>query len=212
VTSLRAKWTAYLDAQHRNPSGGVGRLVGERMGYQHAPETRWSLSLLALRPGDRVLDLGCGAGHGISLLHHRQPDQPVVGVDLSETMLRSAARRNRGALARRRLSLLRADIGSLPFRPASFERIVSIHTFYFWPNPRELVERLTTLLAPAGRMVAIFATARTEATGVRVYWPLHERAQALVGELERAPGVHATFVTGPDSRQYNNVAIVLDKE
>jgi hypothetical protein len=60
--------------------------------------------------------------------------------------------------------------------------------------------------------VIAFATAETRPTGERVFWPLHERAHALVHELQHQAGLSVHLEHGPDSRQFNNVAIVIDRE
>ena len=44
--------------------------------------------------------------------------------------------------------------------------------------------QLTNLLVSGGRLVSTFATAHSLQDGERVYWPLHQRAEALVGEVE----------------------------
>jgi ubiquinone/menaquinone biosynthesis C-methylase UbiE len=211
VTALYARWSAYLDQQHRYPIGLVGQLIGERMIRQHAPETAWSVALLNLRPIDRVLELGSGAGQGLALAL-RQRSYQIIGMDLSSTMIQAAIRRNRAALTHGFLSLVRGDIAALPFQGQRFDKIVSIHTLYFWPDLPTIFAQLAALLAPGGRSVTTFATARTGPTGERIYWPLHERAQALVDELNQDVGIQATLISGPDSRQFNNVAIIIDKQ
>ncbi len=131
MTVLSAKWSAYLDQQHRYPSGCIGQLIGERMRQQHAPETNWSVDLLHLQPTDRVLEIGFGAGRGLALAMAQADQRRVTGVDLSPTMLRAAARRHRMALARDQLILVRANLANLPFGEACFDKLFSIHTFYF---------------------------------------------------------------------------------
>ena len=211
MTALRTLWSAYIDRQHRYPTGLVGQIIGERMVRQHAPETAWSIALLELQPADHVLEIGCGAGRGLALALKHGLNQRIIGVDLSATMIASAARRNDAARTHGQLSLLRADIVALPFHERHFDKIVSIHTFYFWPNPRAIVDQIVALLADGGRFVTTFATARTAPTGERTYWPLHERAQALASELNQERGIRATFISGPDSRQFNNVAMLIEK-
>jgi SAM-dependent methyltransferase len=211
VTALSARWSAYLDQQHRYPSGLIGRLIGERMRRQHAPETDWSVALLHLQPTDHVLEIGFGAGGGLALTLRQAIQGHVTGIDLSATMIQAAIRRNRAALAHEQLALLRGDIAHLPFGTQQFDKILSIHTFYFWPAPVALCQQLIKLLAQGGRLISTFATAHTLATGEWVYWPLHQRAEALVREIQQQSNVPARLVPGPDSRQYNNVAIVIDK-
>ena len=211
MTALTARWSAYLDRHHRYPTGLTGWLIGERMRRQHTPETLWSVDLLHIQPTDRVLEIGFGAGAGLALTLRQAIQGHVTGIDLSATMLRAASRRNRAALAQRQLTLLRGDIAQLPFRHQQFDKILSIHTFYFWPEPGAVCRQLLNLLAPGGRLVSTFATAHTTPSGERVYWPLQQRAEALVREIRRQAKVAAQLADGPDSRQYNNVAIVIDK-
>lgn len=211
ATHLRTQWSAYIDRQHRQPTGLVGRVVGKRMRRQHAAETDWSIDLLQIRPADRVLELGFGAGRGLALALQRASNGHVVGVDLSETMIRAAARPHRSAIARGQLALLRGDLASLPFGRQQFDKIFSIHTFYFWPDPSMIARQLIDALRPGGRLAITFATAQALPSGERVYWPLHQRAIDLVGELDQLPDAAARLDRGPDSRQYNNVAIVVTK-
>lgn len=212
MTVLHRAWSAYIDRQHRYPTGLAGQLIGQRMVRQHAPETAWSIALLGLQPADRVLEIGCGAGQGLALALGHGLGRRIIGVDLSATMVKAAVRRNHAAYTRGQLALVRGDIAALPFHDRRFDKIVSIHTFYFWPSPRAIVGQVVGLLADGGRFVATFATARTEPSGERIYWPLHERAQALVDELNQQAGIRATLASGPDSRQFNNVAIVVEKQ
>jgi SAM-dependent methyltransferase len=208
TATLRARWGAFLDRQHRDPAGLVGQLVGERMVRQHAPETAWTLDLLGIQPADQLLELGFGAGRALALAAERAPGGLVLGLDRSPTMVRAAARRNRAASRAGHIALLRGNLGALPFAGRRFDKIWSIHTFYFWPDPPRLVAELLRLLAPGGTLAITMATGHDTPGGARAYWPLHQRVELLVSEL-RERGTNASLEHGPDSRQYNNVAIVV---
>jgi SAM-dependent methyltransferase len=211
MRALRAAWAAYLDQQHRYPTGLIGQLIAGRMLRQHAPETEWSVALLNLLPTDRVLEIGFGAGRGLELALQQARLGCVSGVDLSPTMIRTAARRNRIAVERGQLTLLLGDIASLPFGEQRFTKLFSIHTFYFWPEPRTVCKQLIRLLASGGRLVSTFATARKLPNGEWRYWDNHQLAEALVAEFDRYPNIAAKLMNGPISREYNNVALVIDK-
>jgi SAM-dependent methyltransferase len=205
-----ARVRAYIDRQHRHPSGLIGQLISERMIRQHAPETKWTLELLNIQPADRILEVGFGAGHGLTLVLDRAKHGQVTGMDLSPTMIQAAARRNRTALLRGKLALLRGDIANLPFGQHRFDKLFSIHTFYFWPDPYAVLAHLISLLAPGGRLVSTFATARRLPNGEWDYWDVQSSAEALIQEFEQYSGCRASLRRGPDSREYNNVAIVID--
>jgi SAM-dependent methyltransferase len=211
MQTLRARWSAALDQQHREPAGLVGRLIGERMRRQHIPETDWSIGLLQLRPADRVLEIGFGVGRGLALALAQTPRGHVTGLDRSATMVRAAARRNRAALRSGRLALLRGDLSSLPVTGPRFDRIVTIHTFYFWPDRLAVARSLAQLLAPGGRLVSSFATWRTLPSGQREIWPVQGQAEAVVAALNGQAGLAARLAAGPDSREFNNVALVVER-
>jgi ubiquinone/menaquinone biosynthesis C-methylase UbiE len=68
---------------------------GEKMENHHLDITEKTLRLMDLRPGERVLDLGCGAGWATRLLSRLVGDGPegfgqVVGLDVSDEMVRQA--------------------------------------------------------------------------------------------------------------------------
>ena len=72
---------------------------------------------------------------------------------------------------------------------------------------RQLTDRLT----PGGRLVITFATAQRQPNGEWRYWPIHNQAATLTAALNNQPGITAEFRRGPNSRHYNNMAIVIDK-
>jgi ubiquinone/menaquinone biosynthesis C-methylase UbiE len=200
-----------VDQQHRYPSGFIGQIIGERMLRQHAPETDWSIDLLHLQPTDRVLEIGFGAGRGLTRILEQAHQRRVTGMDLSPTMIRAAVRRNRTAIVRGQLILVRGNIATLPFGEQRFDKLCSTHTFYFWPDPWAVCTQLIRLLAHGGRLVSTFATARKRPNGEWQYWEVQHVAEALVKAFDPYPNIAATLLYGPNSRTYNNVAIVIDK-
>ncbi|MFL5805339.1 MAG: class I SAM-dependent methyltransferase [Roseiflexaceae bacterium] len=210
MTPLHTRWTALLDRQHRYPTGLLGRLIGERMLRQHAPETVWTIDQLQIQPTDHVLELGFGAGRGLALAGQRADRGKVTGLDLSATMVRAAAQRNRVAMRARRLALLRGDVAALPLADRRFDKIYSIHTFYFWPQPLQVFDDLLRILKPGGTLMITLSTGRTTATGERIYSELQTRLETGIVPALRQRGLqHVAIEHGPDSRQYNNVAVVV---
>src|SRR5438477_12859572 len=68
---------------------------GEKMQNHHLDITEKTLRLMDLRPGERVLDLGCGSGWATRLLSRLVGDGPagfgqVVGLDFPDEMIRQA--------------------------------------------------------------------------------------------------------------------------
>src|SRR5258706_8822086 len=189
VTPLHTRWTTLLDRQHRYPTGLVGRLVGERLLRQHAPETGWTIDQLDVRATDHVLELGFGAGRGLALARQRADRGNVTGLDLSATMVRAAAQRNRAAMRARRLALLRGDVAALPFAARRFDKIYSIHTFYFWPQPLRVFDDLLRILKSGGTLMITLSTGRTTPTGQRCYGQLQATLETQIVPALRQLGI-----------------------
>src|SRR5579862_1255462 len=73
---------------------------GEEMEHHHVNITQQTLALMQLKPGQRVLDLGCGAGWASRLLAQlvargERPGQ-VIGLDVSDEMIRRARANSTG--------------------------------------------------------------------------------------------------------------------
>jgi cyclopropane-fatty-acyl-phospholipid synthase len=106
---------------------------------------------LDLRPGMRVLDIGCGWG-GLALYLHRLADVDVLGITLSDEQLSVARARAANAGAQDRVRFALKDYRGLDGR---FDRIVSVGMFEHVgpPNYRSFFQRCRSLLTPDGIML-----------------------------------------------------------
>lgn len=119
-----------------------------------APQVSWGKKVLArlrLRGDEVVLDAGCGTGRLTAGLLQALPRGRVVGVDLSQNMLRSA--REHLAKFDSRVSLLACDLLHLPFERA-FDVVVSTAAFHWVLDHDRLFENLRRALIPKGRLEA----------------------------------------------------------
>src|ERR1700754_3695610 len=93
--------------------------VREALELQLAPLGRRALAALAARPGESILDIGCGGGEtALDLARLVAPDGTGVGVDLSAAVLAFAQRAATGC---GRVRFVQADAQLFPFEPASFD-------------------------------------------------------------------------------------------
>ncbi len=120
------------------------------------------VGLVRLDPGSRYLDLGCSAGMYTRNLAARLGDRgDVVGIDISPSMLKEAARRAKKIGAGP--SLARAAAENLPFADASFSGAVCGGSLNEFGDPARALRETRRVLAPGGR-VAIMGILKARST------------------------------------------------
>lgn len=98
-----------------------------------------------------VLEVGCGTGHWLDVLHAALPAAagPFHGLDLSAGMLAHA--QARGAP----LHLVRGSADVLPFPSASFDLVYCVNAIHHFDAPRTFVSEARRLLRPGGALAVI---------------------------------------------------------
>jgi SAM-dependent methyltransferase len=134
------------------PRGPLGQIVARLMRRSNAPLNLWMVELLAVEPGDRVLEVGFGPGVALAELLARASSGFVAGVDASELMVRQARSRHADAIAAGRLELRQGDAGSLPYDDATFDTACGTHVIYFWPDAVATVRELRRVLRAGGTL------------------------------------------------------------
>ncbi len=105
------------------------------------------------RPGEAVLDLGCGAG--AEVLHAARlvgPTGRAVGVDMTDEMLEQARAALRGS-GLTNVEFLKGEIECLPLPDASFDLVVSNCVLNLSPDKASALREALRVLAPGGRFV-----------------------------------------------------------
>jgi SAM-dependent methyltransferase len=127
--------------------------VREPLERQLAPLGQRALAALAPRPGECILDIGCGGGETVlELARAVAPDGAVVGIDLSAAVLAFA---RRAAEGRERVRFVQADAEAYPFEPASFDAAFSRFGVMFFADPIAAFINIRRSLKPNGRMAFV---------------------------------------------------------
>lgn len=137
---------------------------------------RETLARLAVRPTDRVLDVGCGTGALLDQLSRACPQAQLAGIDPVPEML---------AMARRRLpatvALRESWAERLPFDEQSFDVVVSCNVFHYIRQPTMALREMTRVLQRGGRLVITdwcddYLTCRLCDRYLRLFNPAHFKA------------------------------------
>ncbi len=156
-TSLKQRALRSLVRQAHRPRGAIGWAVGWMFAHRSSNRQRniWAVSLLDVRPTDRVLEIGFGPGVAIAEFARRAIRGHVFGVDHSQAMVRQATRRNAAAVRARRVHLTRASVERLPSFGDPLDAVLAVNSVGFWPDPVDRLRELRRLLRPAGRIALV---------------------------------------------------------
>lgn len=127
--------------------------VRDLLELQLAPLGRPAIAALGARPGETVLDIGCGGGTTVlDLARAIAPDGSVVGIDLSEAVLAHAMQ---AATGHKRVRLLHGDAQAFPFEPAVFDAAFSRFGVMFFADPVAAFVNIRRSLKPHGRLAFV---------------------------------------------------------
>ncbi len=141
-------------AYWNGPQGQIWAKEQEKRDRDHAPMTEAGLALAAPKPGERVLDIGCGSGTTTLKLAARvAPSGEAVGIDISAPML-SVARR-RAAEAPDRARFIQADATDYAFEAESFDLAFSQFGIMFFADPAASFRNIHKATKKGGRLVFV---------------------------------------------------------
>lgn len=139
------------------PSGEMGIATGERMNRSNLNMTKRGFDILAIANNDTVLEIGPGNAVQADAVVNAAEGVRYVGVDISETMIQEAQRRNTGLVASNQASFVLSDGQTMPFADNSFDKILTVNTVYFWQDPVSYIAEIYRVLKPGGRFALVFA-------------------------------------------------------
>ena len=106
------------------------------------------LEELELEPFEDALDVGCGTGAVLELLHARYPSKHLTGLDLTPGMIDVARAKQLD-----NVSFVVGDAEALPFEPRSFDAVLCSNSFHHYPHPERFFAEVARVLRPGGRLV-----------------------------------------------------------
>jgi arsenite methyltransferase len=157
---------------------------GDEMERHHLPIFEPVLPIMNVQPSDRVLDLGCGSGWATRLVAKRFHPTKIVGIDISDEMVRRATEQSKEIA---NIEFLHGAAERIPLPDTSIDKIFSIESFYYWPDQMMGLKEAKRVLAPGGKIFILINLYKDNHYSLR--WagelkvPVHALSQAEYTEL-----------------------------
>jgi arsenite methyltransferase len=166
---------------------------GEKMEHHHLNITQKTMDRMDLRPGNRVLDLGCGAGWATRLLARsvagKDQSGEVVGLDVSDEMI-ALAQASSEAYAN--IQYVVGSAQRIPWRDNFFDKVLSVESFYYYTNQEQALEELFRVTASGGGVFILINLYRDNPFSLqwvdKLRVPVHVRSSSEYVEMLKEHG------------------------
>ncbi len=154
---------------------------GEEMERHHLDITEKTLRVMELKPGERVLDLGCGAGWATRILARLVADGAegrgqVVGLDIADEMIRRARAASRDFA---NIMYVWGSAQKIPWEENFFDKVLSVESFYYYPDQHRALHELFRVMAPRGRLFILINLYKDNSHSLRWVEELKVKVHAL---------------------------------
>jgi ubiquinone/menaquinone biosynthesis C-methylase UbiE len=144
-----------------------------------------------------ILDIGVGPGYLPIEIAKRSPDLRIVGIDLSQALIKIAQENAARANLSDRVQFMKGDGNRLGFEDNSFDMVVSTGSLHAWKNPTRVINECHRVLRPECE-AWILDPARVITSEAK---EIMERAPGLIDRLAFRWGSLTSEVTPPYSRK-----------
>lgn len=191
-TALSEKHLSPDDALQQEFNRWAEAGEGPKMEQHHLDITMKTLRLMDLRPGERVLDLGCGSGWATRLLARLVSDGPegfgqVIGLDVSDEMVRLARAASREF---ENILYVQGSASKIPWEENFFDKVLSVESFYYYPDQDRALMELFRVMAPKGRLYILINLYKDNPYSLqwvdKLKVPVHVRSAAEYADLLKA--------------------------
>lgn len=125
---------------------------GDSMERGHRPVGEQAIEQMSVRSDAQVLDVGCGSGWASRLLAEKAHAGRVVGIDISDEMIRVATEQS---TAFPNVTFQVASAESLPFESGEFTDVFSMESLYYYVDMNRALREIHRVLKTSGLFVTV---------------------------------------------------------
>jgi SAM-dependent methyltransferase len=116
---------------------------------------QWAADVLAVRPDDHILEIGCGRGIAVELIGARLGEGRITGLDRSPAAITAAESRNRDLVRGGKARLWSAALADAP-SDETFGKVFAVNVNVFWLSPARELAVIRRVLASGGRLYLFY--------------------------------------------------------
>lgn len=134
----------------RKPQGKAGEEMLRRMNSSHYDVTGWAMDFFEFKGNESFLDIGCGGGETLRRAAEILPLGHLTGIDYSDISVSLSRKNNEKSINQGRMTIEKCSVESMPFDDDIFDKIITVESFYFWPDPQENLKEVYRVLSKNG--------------------------------------------------------------
>lgn len=137
-----------LASQLRRPNGEEASEVAQKMNEANRALNLKCIELLQLRASESLLEIGPGNGAFVADILSMASDISYMGLDWSPDMVEEAKRLNEHLVEQGCAQFQQGSSEQLPFEASTFNKVLTVHTLYFWKNPGDHLAEIRRVMKP----------------------------------------------------------------
>lgn len=143
--------------QLRHPHGSKGMEMAAMMQETNANMTAHAIAALSIVPQDTILEIGHGSAAHVKDLCDLQAGIHYQGLEVSQLMHDLAKENNQSLLSEGLADFtLYTASDPLPFADATFDKLFTVNTHYFWEDPKAMFSEICRVIRPQGLFALTF--------------------------------------------------------
>jgi ubiquinone/menaquinone biosynthesis C-methylase UbiE len=112
----------------------------------------WATALMAIKPGQHILEIGCGAGILVEQIASRLSSGTITAIDRSAAMISQTKKRNKPYISSQKVVVKQGSFAQLELPATQFDKIVAFNVNCFWKDPGKELALIREILRPNGEL------------------------------------------------------------